>query len=93
MYLRCTDDRRYEIPKFPLDHPTIALSLSSLMAKVKKLKSWAEQLADLDNPAPKGWCVPALLTRANTLQSLIQKMIPDNSRKRMAPSQLAMTRA
>ena len=52
--LRCTDDRRYQIQKFPFDNPHKITLNFSLMDKVKKPKSWAEQLADLDNPAPKG---------------------------------------
>lgn len=62
------------------------------MAKGKKPKSWAEQLADLEDPAPKGWYESTLHTRSNIFQSLIQKTMPDSSKKIMAQARLAMTR-
>lgn len=35
------------------------------MAKSKKPKSWAEQLADLEDPAPKGWYESPISSRSN----------------------------
>ena len=62
------------------------------MVKGKKPKSWAEQLADLEDPAPKGWYKSTFHTRSNILQSLIQRTMPDNSREIVAQTRLAMTR-
>lgn len=57
------------------------------MAKIKASKTWAEQLADLEDPAPIGCYDLVLYTRSNVLQSLIQRTMP---RKAMAQIQLAM---
>ena len=89
-FFLCAADRRYQRTNIrPANSSTLSLLL--LMAKGKAPKSWAEQLADLEDPAPRGWfdCFP--LAEANILQSLIQRMMLGNSRKRTAQIQLAMT--
>ncbi len=64
------------------------------MAKSKAPKSWAEQLADLEDPAPKGWYDPVIIARSrpDMLQSLIPRTMRDISMKRVARVQLVKLR-
>ena len=94
-FAQIAGDRRYQGTKIrfgQLFYRTSILSLLLLMAKGRAPKSWAEQLADLEDPAPRGWFDCILFARSNFLQSLIQRTMLGYSRRRTGQIQLAMMR-